>query len=79
MQEDKLVIFGYSYHSEFSNSNLTISEARAEAVAQAFEARGIIPAVVKGLGSWNPEGRSSISEIDFGNNQLPEIQIWTNL
>lgn len=79
LQEDKLIILGYCYNSEFANTNKTISEERAEAVAKAFEDRGITPAVVNGLGSWNPDRKITRKEIEISGDQLPQIQIWTNL
>jgi phosphate transport system substrate-binding protein len=70
---DSVLLFGLADSTGSSQMNQTLSENRAETVAQQFEQRGLHPGTVRGFGSNLPVASN---DTDEGREKNRRVEIW---
>jgi phosphate transport system substrate-binding protein len=72
-QQRQILVFGFSDNSGRAKPNLALSKARAEAVAEQLQTRGITPALVTGYGKDSPISRNDTQD---GREKNRRVEVW---
>jgi phosphate transport system substrate-binding protein len=72
-QQRHVLLFGFSDDSGGTKSNLALSKARAQAVAEQLQMRGIAPSLVTGYGKGSPIASNHTED---GREKNRRVEVW---